>query len=73
MLRLSHPKISAKRSPREDRLAHLSAVGPDSELDAKPGELYRVFLRGYGVVRDLELKVKLQELEIPTRHVAHER
>ncbi len=34
MLRLGYPQISAKGSPREDGLADLGAVGPDSELRA---------------------------------------
>src|SRR6267378_5283069 len=42
-------------------------------IDAKLGELHRVFLRLDGLARDLELQVKLQEREIVTRHVAHER
>ena len=42
-------------------------------IDANLGELHRVFLRRDGLARDLELRVKLQEREIVTGHVAQER
>src|SRR6266446_10849887 len=42
-------------------------------IDAKLGELHRVFLRLDGPARNLKLQVKLQEREIVTRHVAHKR
>ena len=48
-------------------------LGGHAVLDAKIGELHRIFLRLDGVARDLELKVELQEREIVARHVAHER
>src|SRR5207253_10893348 len=34
VLRLGHLQIPAKSAPREDGLAHLGAVGPDSDLRA---------------------------------------
>ena len=48
-------------------------LGGHAVLDAKIGELHRVFLRLDRLAGDLELKVKLQEREIVARHVAHER
>src|SRR6266851_3442520 len=48
-------------------------LGGHAMLDAKIGELHRVFLRLNRLARDLKLQIKLQEREIVAGHVAHER